>query len=219
MLERLLRHGLEVQRAVQAREPLADEVAADATVEGNAIVPVYVSSQAVTITPPVGPYRGTWFAVVDSRANAGTNAISVDFSGGNYHGARWHGVGFRQPSFRGLRLSQCRRWVVKSPMMDKSMTRRTAQHEKTFLEAFEKSLGVVTTACKQAGVGRRTFYNWWTVDPTLREQMDEMTEVALDFAETKLFNQIETGNITAIDFYLITKGKKFGYVETVEAVN
>jgi hypothetical protein len=87
MLERLLRHGLEVQGAVQAREPLSLEVAADATAEGNTIVPVDVSTQAVTITPPIGPKRGTWFAVVDSQSNAGTNAISVDFSGGNYHGS------------------------------------------------------------------------------------------------------------------------------------
>ena len=37
---------------------------------------------------------------------------------------------------------------------------KTEQHKKAVIEALEKSLGVVTTACKNAGVGRTQFYTW-----------------------------------------------------------
>jgi hypothetical protein len=87
MVNRSYYHGFEVRGYIRGQEPLADEVDANATAPGNSILPVDVSSAAVTITPPIGPDLGTWFAVVDSRGNAGTNSISVDFSGGNYHGS------------------------------------------------------------------------------------------------------------------------------------
>ena len=37
---------------------------------------------------------------------------------------------------------------------------KTEQHKKAIIEALEKSLGVVTTACKNVGIGRTQFYNW-----------------------------------------------------------
>ena len=41
---------------------------------------------------------------------------------------------------------------------------KTEQHKKAMLDALEKSLGVVTTACKSVGVGRTTFYLWMNED-------------------------------------------------------
>jgi hypothetical protein len=40
--------------------------------------------------------------------------------------------------------------------------------------------------------------------------------VALDTAESALFNQIKEGNVTSIIFYLKTKGRRRGYVERQE---
>ena len=37
---------------------------------------------------------------------------------------------------------------------------KTEQHKKAMLEALEKSLGVVTSACKNVGIGRTTHYLW-----------------------------------------------------------
>ena len=37
---------------------------------------------------------------------------------------------------------------------------KTEHNKKALLEALEKSLGVVTTACKQVGIGRTTFYEY-----------------------------------------------------------
>ena len=36
----------------------------------------------------------------------------------------------------------------------------TEHNKKLMLEALEASLGVVTQACRKAGVGRTQFYNW-----------------------------------------------------------
>ena len=93
---------------------------------------------------------------------------------------------------------------------------KTEQHKKALLKALEKSLGVVTTACKQVGVGRTTFYEWYNKDEEFKNQVDDISNIALDFAESQLHKQIQEGNTTATIFLLKTKGKKRGYVERQE---
>ena len=83
------------------------------------------------------------------------------------------------------------------------------------LEALEKSLGVVTTACKSIGLARSTFYEWMKED-SFKQAVNEIQEVALDFAESQLHKQIADGNTSATIFYLKTKGKKRGFVERQE---
>lgn len=84
------------------------------------------------------------------------------------------------------------------------------------LKALEKSLGVVTTACKMANVGRTTYYEWLDKDPEFKKAVDDFNNIALDFAESKLYELIQEGNVTATIFYLKTKGKKRGYIERQE---
>jgi len=93
---------------------------------------------------------------------------------------------------------------------------RTEQHKKAVLAALEKTLGVVTSACKTAGVGRTQFYNWLKEDPDFKAAVKDIENVALDFAETQLHKQIANGNPTSTIFYLKTKGKDRGYVERRE---
>ena len=93
---------------------------------------------------------------------------------------------------------------------------KTEQHKKAMLEALEKSLGVVTTACRSVGIGRTTHYLWIDKDPEYKKAVEDLENVALDYAETKLHSQITKENPTAIIFYLKTKGKKRGYVERQE---
>jgi hypothetical protein len=97
-----------------------------------------------------------------------------------------------------------------------SKSDKTDNRKKSLLKSLEKSLGVVTTACKNVGVHRSTFYEWYNKDEDFKQQVDEISNVTLDFAETKLFKQIEDGNTAATIFYLKTKGKKRGYVERQE---
>lgn len=84
------------------------------------------------------------------------------------------------------------------------------------IQALEKSLGVVTSACKQVGIGRTTFYEWLNNDPEFAKQVAEIQNVALDFAESQLHKQIGDGSTSATIFYLKTKGKNRGYIERQE---
>lgn len=87
------------------------------------------------------------------------------------------------------------------------------------LEALKKTLGVVTSACQMSDVGRTQFYTWMKTDPKFKEEVDEIADVALDFAESKLFQAMKKesiGAVTATIFYLKTKGKKRGYIERTE---
>ena len=93
---------------------------------------------------------------------------------------------------------------------------KTEQHKKAILEALEKSLGVVTTSCKKVGIGRTQFYHWLNDDNEFRTKVDDIQNVALDFAESQLHKQIGDGNTSATIFYLKTKGKNRGYVERQE---
>lgn len=88
--------------------------------------------------------------------------------------------------------------------------------KKEIVAALEKSLGVVTTACKNVGISRETYYKWLREDEKFKEAVNDIDAVALDFAESQLHKQIMDGSTAATIFYLKTKGKKRGYVERSE---
>lgn len=87
------------------------------------------------------------------------------------------------------------------------------------IDALEKSLGVVTSACKAVSISRQTHYEWYHTDPAYKQVVDDISEIALDFAESQLHRQIKDGNTTATIFYLKTKGKKRDYVERTEVMH
>jgi len=87
--------------------------------------------------------------------------------------------------------------------------------KKAMIQALEKSLGIVTSACKVVGISRQTHYNWME-DAEYKAAVMELGDVALDFAESKLHKLIDQGNPAATIFYLKTKGKERGYVERQE---
>ena len=95
---------------------------------------------------------------------------------------------------------------------------KTEHNKKELLKALEKSLGVVTTAVKQVGVGRGTFYLWLKQDPEFKKAVGDIEGVALDFVESQLHRQIRDGSTAATIFYLKTKGKSRGYIERQEIV-
>lgn len=93
------------------------------------------------------------------------------------------------------------------------MSNKSKHLKKALLEALEKTLGVVTTACKQVGVSRKTYYKYLKEDAEFLAEVNDIENVALDFAESQLHKQVQEGNTTATIFLLKTKGKKRGYVE------
>lgn len=97
-------------------------------------------------------------------------------------------------------------------------TEQTEHNKKAMLRALEQSLGVVTTACKIVGIGRTTHYMWLEQDDEYKKAVDEIQDVTIDFAESQLHKQIKDGNVSATIFFLKTKGKKRGYIESQEII-
>ena len=93
---------------------------------------------------------------------------------------------------------------------------KTDTKKRAMLEALQKSLGVVTTACKLAKTSRETHYRWYREDKNYKTQVDDMEDLALDFSTSKLYEQIGQNNTTATIFHLKTKGKKRGWIEQTD---
>lgn len=89
--------------------------------------------------------------------------------------------------------------------------------KKAFLEAYKKSFGNISMACKNIGIDRGTYYLWKKI-PEFLEALEAIQpdEEFIDFAENALYKKINDGDTTAIIFALKTKGKKRGYVERTE---
>lgn len=89
----------------------------------------------------------------------------------------------------------------------------TLRRKKTFLRALAACHGVMSDACKAAGVTRTTIYNWIDKDPEFAQAMSVIEEITVDFGESQLFKNIERGLEASTIFFLKTRGKKRGYDE------
>ncbi len=94
--------------------------------------------------------------------------------------------------------------------------KRTEEAKRVLLNALEKHLGIVTPACKESGLSRTQHYNWLKKDKEYKRKVKEIDNVALDFAESALHQQIKKGNPLSTMFYLKCKAKKRGYIEQQE---
>ena len=90
------------------------------------------------------------------------------------------------------------------------------QKKKLLLSELEKSLGIVTSACKAANISRTTFYQYVKDDKDFADAVYEISEITLDYVESKILQNIKNGDKTSIIFYLKTKGKHRGYIEKQE---
>lgn len=93
---------------------------------------------------------------------------------------------------------------------------RTEVMKKAMLEALYQSLGVIETACRQCGISRNWHYETYRTDPDYKAQVDDMKNIALDYVESRLFQNIKNGDVTSTIFYLKTQGKARGYIERQE---
>ena len=64
------------------------------------------------------------------------------------------------------------------------------KHKKLLLEALERSLGIVTPACKDVGLSRETFYRFYREDDDFKKAVDDINDITLDFAENQLLKKI-----------------------------
>lgn len=81
------------------------------------------------------------------------------------------------------------------------------------LEELEFNLGIVSTSCLNADVGRATHYRWLQEDPEYKAYVRDIQEIAVDFVESKLYDKIKENDTACIIFYLKTKAKHRGYIE------
>ena len=93
---------------------------------------------------------------------------------------------------------------------------RTDTKKAAMLEALEKSLGIVSTACKMVDISRQTHYAWLKADEEYKKAVNSIQDGVLDFAESHLYKLVKEGNPAATIFFLKTKGKKRGYIERQE---
>lgn len=83
-------------------------------------------------------------------------------------------------------------------------------------EVYKKKGCNITATCAALNITRQTFYNRKAKSKKLQELVDEADESLLDFAESKLIEHINGGDVTSLIFFLKTKGKKRGYIERTE---
>lgn len=84
--------------------------------------------------------------------------------------------------------------------------------------ALKLSFGNVTRAAKMIDVDRSIFYHRCLQVEGFREQMNEIREIKLDFAEDLFFDHVREGSLPALQFFLRTQGKDRGYTTQTELV-
>ena len=69
--------------------------------------------------------------------------------------------------------------------------------KKELVVALKKHLGIVSSACEAIGISRTTYYKYYNEDETFRNEVNTIGDHTLDFVESKLFELINNGNVTA----------------------
>lgn len=96
----------------------------------------------------------------------------------------------------------------------KETLRRRTKEE--YIEALTRAKGLTTVAGDILGVIPEAVSRMIAKYPEVRAARDRAAERVLDFAENKLFDQINDGNTAATIFFLKTRGRQRGYVEKLE---
>lgn len=97
----------------------------------------------------------------------------------------------------------------KSPVKRPRVMARTKKNKKLILDELEKSKGIVTIACKRAGINPKTYYQWINRDEDFAKQVDEIEWVQRCFVESKLIRKIANDDTACIIFYLKCNHPKY----------
>lgn len=84
------------------------------------------------------------------------------------------------------------------------------ERQEVFLEVLTKSMGIVSLALQTTQMDRTEFDNWLK-NQDFKKRIEDINETSLDFVENKLLKKIKDDDLSAIQFYLKTKGKDRGY--------
>ena len=100
--------------------------------------------------------------------------------------------------------------------MKNTQERTTEAKKEKFIKAFIDNSFNISKACENAGIYRRTYYDWIAKDKDFESRVEEAQEKLIDEVEEALRQKILIGDTTSIIFFLKTKGKKRGYIEKQE---
>ena len=89
-----------------------------------------------------------------------------------------------------------------------------AKLKSLFVENYRLSFGNFTASAQSVGKAPRTVYGWLKNDPDFKREIKDIKFELLDFVENALFKKIAEGDTGSIIFYLKTKGRSRGYVES-----
>lgn len=100
--------------------------------------------------------------------------------------------------------------------MNKSSATNMDNLKKQMIKTLHQTLGVVSPACELVGIARSTHYRWMETDNEYKVLVNDIQNFQLDFVESKLFENVNSNDTTAIIFYLKTRGRERGYIEKQE---
>jgi hypothetical protein len=94
--------------------------------------------------------------------------------------------------------------------------KKTYLKESEILRALELNAGVLSDTAKMLRTSYARLKEFIERNPALKQAADDVLEVKKDMAESELNKHIQKGNLTAIIFFLKTRAKDRGYVESMD---
>lgn len=85
-----------------------------------------------------------------------------------------------------------------------------------FIEAIPGTLGIISAIAARVGCDWHTAKKYIEGYTTIKQAYTDEVERITDLAETELYKAIKGGDLSAVKYYLSTKGKSRGYVERQE---
>lgn len=85
------------------------------------------------------------------------------------------------------------------------------KEKKDFLTELSLCRGIISTTCKRRQISRTLYYKWKKEDPEFSDAVEVIMEEQCDMVESRLLDNIQQGDTTAMIFYLKSKGRCNGY--------
>lgn len=90
-------------------------------------------------------------------------------------------------------------------LMRQARKRAYAQRREVFIEAYKKSFGSITAACRASGLSRSAYYRYMQTNKKFRKAIEELNQSFIELAESKLYQKVLEGDLKAIKFFLVNK--------------
>jgi len=82
--------------------------------------------------------------------------------------------------------------------------------QESFLSNLEKQMGILSSALQKSNITQEKYDDWYR-NVEFKKRVNLINERSIDFVENQLLKKINEGDLSAIQFYLKTKGEKRGY--------